>query len=185
MIGFLRHVWQKILEKIRHYFLKRSARQVSLHHLDVLPLQRILVLCYGNIYRSALVGRYLTDQLTGSAIEVRSAGFYPKADRSSPESYVSLLQEYQVDLSAHRSQRVCKEDSDWADTILIMDCHNQDALVKLDKKALDKVVWLGALTSDANIEIIDPYGREEPLVRQIIQRLLDASGQLLQRIKSN
>jgi protein-tyrosine phosphatase len=131
-----------------------AARADTRARLEALPMRRILVICYGNIYRSAFVGAWLRERLAGRA-EVRSAGFHRKTGRPSPDRHIEMSRGFGVDLAAHRSALVTPEDLAWADTVILMDRHNWAAL---DELGVDhaKLVWLGAL-NDSGVEIADPY----------------------------
>ena len=183
LLQFLTHYWRRVTEKMRHFWVKRDAKANSLARLKCTSAQRILVLCYGNIYRSALVGRTLSDKLSGMSVEVKSAGFFPKEGRSSPSAYVKLLRQYDIDLSSHRSSVSTPALLDWADTVLVMDAQNYESVALMNAAALQKTIWLGALTEHDNVEIIDPYGREDRLVLEIVERLLLASNRLVEQIK--
>ena len=52
-----------------------SARRCSLARLRDGPIRRVLVVCHGNIYRSAFVGQYLMQHLPESG--ERSFGWVP------------------------------------------------------------------------------------------------------------
>ena len=143
--------------------------------------RKILVLCYGNIYRSPLVAQYLRDKL-GNEFNVRSAGFYPKPNRPSTESHIKMCSEHQVDLSGHKSTVINEELVDWADMIIIMDKHNWYALAEYGFDAISKVIWLGAMQGNSSVEISDPYGKPEDQAKGIVEQLLLSSKQLVTRL---
>ena len=147
----------------------RRARADTYVRLAAAPVKRILVICYGNIYRSAFLGRYLTDALQGVA-EVRSAGFHPKTGRPCPDRHVAAAARLGVNLQEHRSALVQKDDLEWADTILLMDRHNWAALQEAGADAR-KYVWTGAL-SDGPVEVVDPYQLTDESATAITERLL-------------
>jgi protein-tyrosine phosphatase len=132
------------------------------------PIRRVLVMCYGNIYRSPFVAESLRQALPG-ALEVRSAGFHAKIGRPSPEAHVRMSQSVGVDLSSHRSSLVSADDLAWADLIVIMDRHNWARLRDLQAPA-DKLLWLGGLMP-GDVEIPDPYGLSPEAARAVVDRL--------------
>ena len=156
------------------------ARKQSRTRASRLPCTKILVLCYGNIYRSPLVAEVLRHSLSQrEEFEVQSAGFHVKANRPSPPPYVAHLKELAVaDLTQHRSRLVTTTDVEWADLVIIMDRHNWHALAKLVPRSLAKVVWLGAFCDGTSIEIPDPFGRPEEQVGAIIRSMLEGAGGL-------
>jgi protein-tyrosine phosphatase len=123
--------------------------------------QRILVLCYGNIYRSPFVAEYLRRALEASGeSEIRSAGFHPEAGRASPAAFVAFVRDQAgLDLSGHRSRVVSEDDLGWADVIVIMDRHNWHALARTGWRHRSKALWLGTLGGNGRPEIEDPYGK--------------------------
>ena len=143
-------------------------------------IRRVLVVCYGNIYRSAFVAEHLRKTL-GERIEVRGGGFHPKVGRPSPSEHVRMCAERGVDLGAHRSRCIDAADLEWADTVVLMDRHNWLALANLDA-APEKLVWAGVLAGRP-AEIVDPYGRTEADARHIVDRLERAAIELARRIE--
>lgn len=136
--------------------------------------RNLLVLCYGNIYRSPFVATKLSGMLAAQGWAIKSAGFHEKAGRACSDSHIAMAQGYGVDLSEHRSVRIDQVLADWADLIVIMDGHNRDqlrAFADTDRK----VVWVGAFVEDARPDIDDPYGRPEKRVRLIVDELDRAS----------
>jgi protein-tyrosine-phosphatase len=140
-------------------------------------MQRLLIICYGNIYRSAFVGEYLRSRLNGR-VEVRSAGFHKVEGRASPDSHVKMSAELGVDLTAHRSRLVSKSDTEWADTIVLMDRHNWTSLDTLGVDP-EKCVWLGTL-APGPVEIVDPYKMTDHAARAVIKRLHQGAQALAQ-----
>lgn len=145
----------------------RAARRASRAVLGGSHLRRLLVVCYGNIYRSPYVAGLLRARLR-DLCEVRSSGFHRASGRPSPAELVVIAAAAGIDLSGHRSTTVTASDLAWADAIILMDRHNWQALQQC---AADpgKLVWLG--TFDGGCEIPDPYGRPESEVRDVMQRV--------------
>jgi protein-tyrosine phosphatase len=175
-----------VLNKIRRRFAAslavRRAKADTRARLAGAPVKRVLVICYGNIYRSALLGRYLTDALQGIA-EVRSAGFHPKTGRPCTDRHVASAAQLGVNLQDHRSALVRKEDLEWADTILLMDRHNWAALQEAGADAR-KYVWTGAL-SEGPVEVVDPYQLTDESAAAINERLLRSGRGLTDIVRRN
>lgn len=177
--GFFRRVLDAAALRARALFALATARNRSRVRLERTSVRKVLVVCYGNIYRSAFVAELLRARL-GSLAEVRSAGFHAVAGRPSPQRHVQISLEYGVRLERHRSSVATPEDIAWADLIVLMDRHNWAALRKMGA-AEDKLVWLGALTRGP-VEIPDPYTRSDEEARQIVVRLRDAAEHLARRL---
>jgi protein-tyrosine phosphatase len=164
----------------------RAARAVSgasaatRARLERGAIRRVLVVCYGNIYRSAFIAEYLRQKLA-DRVEVRGGGFHSKVGRPSPPDHVRMCAERGVDLEGHRSRCIDASDLAWADTILLMDRHNWLALDAMDAEPA-KLVWAGVLAGGP-AEIVDPYGRAEGDARHIVDRLERAASELARRIE--
>ncbi|MCB2173680.1 hypothetical protein KQH41_00280 [bacterium] len=160
-----------IRRRIEHHSALRRARQASSTALARATGSRILVLCYGNIYRSPLVAHLLrTNPLLGE-YTIESAGFFPRGGRTCEEHYLALLQRRGYDLSGHQSAVVTRQQTAEADLIVIMDRKNWGQLRHLDPSADAKTVWVGAFTERGPVEVADPYGKDEAQVLTIIEQL--------------
>jgi protein-tyrosine phosphatase len=155
----------------------RSASERRLHSVDP---RRVLVVCYGNIYRSAFIGELLRERLAGG-VEVRSVGFHKVEGRPSPERHVEVSGEFGVRLDRHRSRLITSADLEWADLIVLMDRHNWARLTAMGAEQ-DKLVWLGALGSGP-VEVSDPYTLADDEARRIVSRLRDLGEELTARIR--
>lgn len=152
-----------------------TARRDSLGNLARPGIRRVLVVCYGNIYRSAFVGAYLL-QRSIPGLEVRSAGLHPIDGRSVPDRHVDMSRLYGVDLNAHRSAVLTSKDLAWADLIVLMDRHNWQELIVRGADR-ERLVWLGTLDGGA-IEIRDPYVLDNERAKQTVARLAACSARL-------
>lgn len=181
----LQQIWQlvrdiggKVITEVRRKLVLRKARTVSLKRLNETRVRRLLVLCYGNIYRSPYVGERLSQLLRGQ-VEVKSAGFHPRTGRTCAPEYIAVAEEFGVWLGEHRSRLVSEADIAWADLILIMDWRNYANLRHLAHGAEHKTLWLGAFEDRrSGIEVMDPYGQRPEQARQIVERMNDACERL-------
>lgn len=155
-----------------------TARRDTRANLSAGAFRRILVVCYGNIYRSPFVATRLR-QLLGDTAEVRSGGFHPRSERPSPARHVAMSAARGIDLASHRSAVIRPDDVSWADLIVLMDRHNWQALQKIGAPAR-RLVWLGAL-DDRPVEIPDPYGLDEQAAHSVLDRLDACSVRLAER----
>jgi len=162
----------KILSAVRWRWRCRravaTARRDTHANLSASDFRRILVVCYGNIYRSPFVAARLRQRLADAA-EVRSCGFHSRPERPSPERHVAMSAARGIDLGSHRSAVIRPDDVNWADLIVLMDRHNWQALRNIDAPA-DRLAWLGAL-DDGPVEIPDPYGLDERSALRVLDRL--------------
>lgn len=157
-----------------------TARRCSVARLRGRPIRRLLVVCHGNIYRSAFVGQYLLQHLS-ALVSVRSGGFHPVAGRLAPERHVSYSRRYGVDLREHRSAVVGPHDVEWADAIVLMDSRNWQALMNL-RAPRDRLIWLGVLDG-VGVEIPDPDRLSDDDAAAVVDRLHRCTTLLVTRIQ--
>lgn len=174
----MKHLVQALLGRLSAYRALLIARRAAARSLDR-PVRRVLVVCYGNIYRSAFLGAYLTKRSAGR-LEIRSSGFHKKPGRSSPVRHIAMSQERGVDLGGHRSSIITPADIEWADLVIAMDRHNWYALRQMHAPS-EKILLAGALTR-GGVEIHDPYQMTDESARQTIDRLCEAGDTLLARL---
>ena len=179
ILGLPGALWRRLL----HQWALWHARRLSLEHTAARRPRRLLVLCYGNIYRSPFVAAWLATRLAGKlGFEIRSAGFHHVSDRPSPPQYVRLARDYRVDLAPHRSRLVVSADLEWAEAIVIMDRYNWERLRLSGAPIQGKIVWLGAFAAAGPVEIEDPYARSPTRVQTIVEQMRAAADGLAQRL---
>ena len=151
----------------------RRARADSSRRVAVAVPCNILVVCYGNIYRSAFVAEYLRTHLD-SRMVVRSAGFHPEGGRSSPDRHVLMCEELGVQLADHRSSVIVPTNLQWAGLIVLMDRSNWIQLRRMGAPE-EKLVWLGAWASGGDLEVADPYRLDDSAARRELDRIYECS----------
>jgi protein-tyrosine phosphatase len=181
--AFVLRLIQAVQRRIRHQRILFTAREDSKKALvSAQRLEKVLVLCYGNIYRSPLLECLLKRHIKEYGIEVRSAGFHDKEGRCCVEEYLQLLTERGYDLTAHRSSKITHEDIAWADVIVIMDRKNWDRMNQMSPSALKKVVWVGAFSSQLTVEVEDPYDMGKEATLNVISQLERCAVDIMRQI---
>ena len=158
-----------------------NARRESLKRLQRRRKKKVLVICYGNIYRSAFVAEYVHRRKI-PLLEVRSAGLYAQGGRLVPARHLEMSRKFGVDLSSHRSRVVSFNDLAWADLIVVMDRHNWYAVVERGASP-DAIIWLGALDGGA-IELPDPYLLDDAGAEAVVERLARCSERLTSALEA-
>jgi protein-tyrosine-phosphatase len=130
-----------------------------------------LILCYGNINRSAFAAA-LARRL--GRLGTRSAGFYPIQDRPAPDATIACAEAYGVDLAGHRSIRVTRRDVRGARAIFVFDLENLARVATLDPCALARTHLLGTLDDDPGVLIADPHGRGNDVLGWTLARIARA-----------
>lgn len=173
-----------LARRVLHQWALFRGRQNSLARTAALNPRRLLVMCYGNIYRSPFVAASIGRRIRGQpGFEIRSAGFHPVQARPSPPDYVHLVAATcQIDLESHRSRVVAPADLEWADAIIIMDRYNWERLRPFGADIQGKIIWLGAFSESGPLEIQDPYSLPLPKVRAIVDQMQAAAEGLAARL---
>lgn len=161
--------------RLRVWWELLGARRSSRARVRRARPSRLLVVCYGNIYRSPFAAALLAQEANPSRLEVRSAGFHSRTGRETPPAFREIARAYGVDLERHRSIRVDRAAVEWAELVIVMDRHNWDKLGALGPGAQSKAVWLGAFLDGGPVEIPDPYGRGPDEMKAIADRLYRAT----------
>lgn len=174
-------LYKALRRRLRAKQALAAARESSVSRMQQGGVKRVLVVCYGNIYRSPFAGTYLRQHLP-AGVEVRSSGFHRVAGRSSPPRHVTMSRARNIDLSEHRSSKVTVEDLQWADIVVLMDRHNWGALDELGADHA-KLVWLGAFGS-GDVEIADPYELDDAHAQRVLDQMEQASRELVARIRA-
>jgi protein-tyrosine phosphatase len=117
------------------------------------PGLNLLVVCTGNICRSAAADRLLSawSLRRGQPVAVRSAGTHARSGRPIHPLTEQALQRYRVPADGFTSRRLDQDDVDWADLVLTMTAEHRDAVVALNPRGMAKVFTLleAAALSDA------------------------------------
>jgi protein-tyrosine phosphatase len=143
-------------------------------------VDRVLVLCSGNICRSAYAGARLAPSLAPLGLEVRSGALLGRSGRPSPELFQTVARRRGVELLEHRSYHVGDADLDWASLVLIMDDEHHRLLKTSPARA--KVRWLGAIDGAATIP--DPLDFGEDDIERVLERLDRACDRLVARLSA-
>ena len=144
-------------------------------------VEQILVLCHGNINRSAIASQRLRDlfRQMRSAPRVMSAGFVRDEDRLSSPLSQQISRELGVDLTGHRSTAVTEDLVRSSDLVVVMDARNAVDLAQLSPiSSAQKLIPLGALDDRSSVEIEDPYGQAATAFRGTYERILRCADRL-------
>lgn len=88
-----------------------------------------------------------------------------------------------VDLSKHESSVIQLADLEWAEIVVLMDRRNWVGLGRL-RVGHEKSIWLGAF-APGRVEIDDPYRMEDTAASRLIDRLVECSEGLAERLNRN
>lgn len=121
-------------------------------------INRILIVCVGNICRSPTAEYLLRDRLRGKGKQVESAGLAALVGQSIDPMAESVLEANGLTAAAHVARQVSQDMISAADMVIAMDRRHVSAIQALAPHARGKTFLLGRWQGD--VPIPDPYGRD-------------------------
>jgi glycosyltransferase involved in cell wall biosynthesis/protein-tyrosine-phosphatase len=144
----------------------RAARAMTRVRRNPEPIQarlraarNVLIVCHGNIIRSAFAGRLVKEALngTGAARSIHSAGLEAVAGRAADPMALRAAQARGIDLGGHTAARVTSEQVAGSDIIFVMDVDQVVTMRRRFVAAADRTFLLTCLAPAIPMEIRDPY----------------------------
>ena len=133
-------------------------------------IDRVLIVCVGNICRSPMAEAVLRHQLAKDRkIVVESAGLAAMAGSPIDPLAESVLAEHGLSGKSHLARQIEGTLVESADVVFTMDKRQRAALLALAPWARSKVVLLGKWQGDA--EIPDPYRQQRPAFERAYQMI--------------
>jgi protein-tyrosine phosphatase len=145
-------------------------------------LDRVLVLCHGNICRSPFAAALLATRVPNR--EVRSAGLQAGEGNPADPTAVSCARRLGVSLAAHRSLRVGADLLAWADLILVMQGSHAAEIRRDWPRFASRVRLLGDYLPNPPHLLPDPWGEPEPVFERVFARIVLAADNLAERLES-
>jgi len=120
-------------------------------------LDRVLVVCVGNICRSPMAEGMLRARLGSQlGLEVSSAGIAALVGQPAHPTAVELLRERGIDISGHRARQLTPELLASPDLVLVMELAHERGVLDLAPQARGKVHRIGKF---GGFDVPDPYLR--------------------------
>jgi protein-tyrosine phosphatase len=154
--------------------LRRRARGAP--GLPERPIDRLLVICLGNICRSPFGERYLANACP--RLSVRSAGFGAADGDPAPNEAVCVAREFDIDLTRHAARRMTRDDAEWADLIVAMSGRHYAMMAERWPEHLGKIRMLGDFLDTAPHVIPDPWGQPAAAFRTVYAQIVRAGERL-------
>src|SRR5437764_1209850 len=137
--------------------------------------QSVLIVCHGNIIRSAFAARLLAQALGhGSPVSVSSGGLAALPGRPPHPTAVLTANALRVDLSQHAAARVGPESVAAADVIFVMDVQQLATMRARFPDARAKTFLLTALAPGTPLEIRDPVNGDESRFQACFEHIVRA-----------
>ena len=146
-------------------------------------MYKILMVCTANICRSPIAEYLLRDMLPEDLrkrVDVSSAGTSGFDGERATVACMDM-EDFKIDMSAHRSRFLEKEMLNESDLILVMEERHADHIAELSPEDLDKVrILTDFCERDDVTEIEDPYGGSREFYQKSILLIKECMQGLIQ-----
>jgi protein-tyrosine phosphatase len=142
-------------------------------------INRVLVVCVGNICRSPTAEWLLRHRLKRDGLTIESAGLAALVGNPIDPMAESVLAEHGISAAGHVARQVSPELINAADMVLVMDRRHMSAVHAQVPHARGKTFLLGRWQGEAAVP--DPYGKGRPAFEHAFQMIDTAVDSWLSR----
>jgi len=145
----------------------------------------ILIVCHGNIIRSAFAARLITQALGDpAAVTISSAGLAAIPGRPCHPTAVLTAAPRGVDLRSHTAAPIASQEVTRADVVFVMDIDQLRVLRQRFPEARSKTFLLTCCAPDSPLEIRDPVDGDESAFQACFDHITSAVHPII-RVLSN
>ena len=150
-------------------------------------MQKILMVCLGNICRSPLAEGILKSKLTSNNYLIDSAGTAPYHTGKSPDPRsIQVANTYGINISKQKARTFTIDDFDAFDCIYAMDTDNYKNIIAKSRNQNDQEkvhLILDEVDPNKNLEVPDPYYGGDQGFEKVFHLLEAACEIIAQKIK--
>lgn len=163
-----------------------AARRRRLADVIAAGPERLVMVCHGNIMRSAFAVAYLHQCAPDRAARVLGAGTHATSGRAAQDSAIRVAPEFGVSLAAHTATPLDAVGLSAGDVIICMDRANEATVVSRYGSLAGRVFLIGDVASDDDAErfIADPYARGDAATRVAFQQVVEHAPRWLAVIRA-
>jgi protein-tyrosine-phosphatase len=151
--GYARRTFEDAIERNR---MRRVRRDTSPLVVRLRRAKRILIVCHGNIIRSAFAARIVAEAVADGPVVIRSAGLEAVPGGPAHPIAIATAGERAVDLTQHAASRIAQHSVEAADVILVMDVGQLVTMRQRFPHARSRTFLLTCLAPEGPLEIRDP-----------------------------
>ncbi|WP_249679447.1 low molecular weight protein-tyrosine-phosphatase [Pseudomonas abieticivorans] len=131
-------------------------------------LNKVLIICVGNICRSPMAAALLRHRSNG-CVQVTSAGVQASSGAYMDPMAKAVLKDFKIKSGEHRACQVTRDMLHWADLVLLMEQQQLKRVVELAPEVRGKVFLIGKWQND--LPIADPFRRPKNAFQQTYAQL--------------
>jgi protein-tyrosine-phosphatase len=147
---------QAVIHSIARFITSRTRRDPARVVRALRAARHVLIVCHGNIIRSAFAARLMQQKLESMGVRFASAGVEATPGRPPHPIALRIAARHHVDLSCHAASRVSAEEVRASDVVFAVDVPQFVALRARFPEARDKIFLLTSLAPTTPLEIADP-----------------------------
>jgi protein-tyrosine phosphatase len=151
-----------------------AARRRRLARAAAAAPERLIIVCHGNIMRSAFAVAYLRQLAPAVAPRIVGAGTNATVGRAAQDSALRVAPEFDVSLDAHTALPLDLVTLGAGDVIVCMDRANEANVIARHALHAERVFLVGDGADDdaADRFIVDPYARGDDATRAAFQQIV-------------
>ena len=177
--GLIRELVDAGVQKAASTLARQQMARIRRNPADLVEKLRhatsIMIVCHGNIIRSAFAAHVLRYLLgPGTRVSVTSAGVDACPGRPAHPSALRLADALHVDMSRHEASRLSDANVESADVIFAADALQLTAIRRRFPAARAKTFLLSCLAPSTPLEVRDPIDGDDRVFAACFIHILDA-----------